>query len=96
MGACDRGGGRVWGHLAGVGVCGRVSDLQHGWGHVAGVGTYRRVWGHVAGCGGMWQGGGRVWGHVAGVGYVVGGQAYDMDGDMWWGLGHVAGCGGMW
>ena len=25
-----------------------------------------------------------------------GGQAYDMDGDMWWGWGHVAGCGGMW
>ena len=23
MGACGRGGGRVWGHVAGVGVCGR-------------------------------------------------------------------------
>ena len=74
VGACGRGGGRVWGHVAGVGVCGRVSGLQHGWGHVAGVGIYSRVWGHVAGCGGMWQGvgecgrgGGRVWEHVAGV-----------------------------
>ena len=49
-----------------------------------------RVWGHVAGvmtgCGGMWQG----------LGYLVGGQAYGMDGDMWWGLGHVVGCGDMW
>ena len=34
VGAC----GRVWGHVAGVGVCGRVSGLRHGWGHVAGVG----------------------------------------------------------
>ena len=42
------------------------------------------------------RGCGRVWGHVAGVGYVVGGQAYDMDGDMWLGLGHVVGHGGMW
>ena len=25
LGACDRGGGRVWGHVAGVGVCGRGS-----------------------------------------------------------------------
>ena len=31
----------VWGHVAGVGVCGRVSGLRHGWGH-------------VVGCGGMW------------------------------------------
>ena len=38
-----------------------------------------------------------------GWGYVVGGQAYVMDGDMWQGMGtsgrvwgHVAGCGGMW
>ena len=80
-----QGGGRVWGHVAGVGVCGRVSGLWHGWGHVAGVGTYDRAWEHVAGCRGMWQG----WWHVAGVGYVVGGQAYDMDVDMWWG-------GGIW
>ena len=49
MRACGRGGGRVWGHVVGVGVCGRVSGLQHGWGHVAEVGTYCRVWG-------MWQG----------------------------------------
>ena len=56
MGACSRGGGRVWVHVAGVGVCGRVSGLRHGWGHVAGVGTYRRIWGHVAGCGGCGRG----------------------------------------
>ena len=56
VGACGRGGCRVWGHVAGVRVCGRVSGLWHGWGHVAGLGTYCRVWGHVAGCGGMWQG----------------------------------------
>ena len=43
------------------------------------VGACSRVWGNVAGvvagCGGMWQG----WD------YVVGGQAYGMDGNMWWG-----------
>ena len=38
VGACGRGGGRVWGHVAGVGVCGRVSGIQHGWGHEAGSG----------------------------------------------------------
>ena len=56
VGACGRGGGKVWGHVAGVGVCGRVSGLRHGWGHVTGVGTCGRVWWHVAGCGSMWQG----------------------------------------
>ena len=48
-------------------------------------------------------------GYVAGLGYMVGGQAYGMDGDMWQGWGmlqgveecgrmlrHVAGCGVMW
>ena len=45
--ACGRGGSRVWGHVAGVKVCGRGSGLWHGWGHVAGVG-------HINGCGGMW------------------------------------------
>ena len=55
MGACGRGGGRVWGHMAGVGVCGRGSGLWHGWGHVVGIGAYGRVLGHVAGCGDMWQ-----------------------------------------
>ena len=49
VGACDMVGSRVWGHVAGVGVCGRGSGLRHGWGHVAGVGTCGRVWGHVAG-----------------------------------------------
>ena len=43
VGACGRGGDRVWGHVAGVGVCGRGSGLCHGWGY-------------VAGCGGMWLG----------------------------------------
>ena len=50
------------------------------------MGVCGRGWGHVAGCGGMWQG----------CMYVVGGQAYSMDGDMWQGWGHVVGCGGMW
>ena len=27
---------------------------------------------------------------------MVGGQAYGMDGNMWWGWGHVVGCEGMW
>ena len=44
-------GGRVSGHVAGVGVCHRESDLWHGWEHVAAV---------VAGLGGMWQGVGYV------------------------------------
>ena len=47
VGACGRGGGwgggRVWGHVAGVNVSGRGSSLWHGWGHVAGVGTFGRV-----------------------------------------------------
>ena len=49
------------------------------------------------------RGAGRVWGHVVGGGgYMVGGQAYVMEGDigqgwgMWHGVGHVAGCRGMW
>ena len=74
VGAC----GRVWGHVAGSEVVVEVS-LQHRRRHVAGVGWCGRVWGHVAECGGMWQG---WW---QGSGYVVGGQAYGMDGDMWWG-----------
>ena len=49
VGAC----GRVWGHVAGVGICGRVSGLRHGWRHVAGVGTCGRVLGYVVGCGSM-------------------------------------------
>ena len=28
VGACGRGGGRVWGHVAGVGVCSRGSGLS--------------------------------------------------------------------
>ena len=46
MGACGRGGGRVWGHVTGVGV----------WGQACGID--RDMWqgvGHVAGCGSMWQ-----------------------------------------
>ena len=39
---------------------------------------------------------GREWGHVAGWMYVVGGQAYSMEGDMWQERGYVVGCGGMW
>ena len=34
---------------------------------------------------------GRVWGHRK---YVVGGQAYGMDWDIWQGWGHVVGCRG--
>ena len=52
------------------------------------------MWGHVAGVVAVGACDGE--GHVAGVRYVVGGQANDMDGDIWWGWGHVAGCGGMW
>ena len=45
--------------------------------------VWENVAGIVAGCGAC----GRGWG------YVVQGQAYDMDGDMWQGWGHVVGCG---
>ena len=53
---------------------------------MAGLGAYGRVWGVGQGVGEC----GRVWG------YVVWGQAYGIDGDMWQGEGHVVGCGGMW
>ena len=43
------GGGRVWGHVAGVWIRNRGSGLVHGRRDVAGVGTYGRVWGHVVG-----------------------------------------------
>ena len=67
---CGKGGGRLWGHMAGVGVCGRGSGLWHGRGHVAGEGTHGRVWGYVAGCGQ----------HVAGCGAgCVGSCAYGID-----------------
>ena len=56
VGTCRMGGGREWGHVAGVWICHRGSDLVHGWRHVAGVGTFGRVWGHVAGCGDMLHG----------------------------------------
>ena len=82
MGACGRGGGRLWGHMAGVGVCGRGSSLCNEWGHVAGEGTYGRVWGYVAGCGHMWQGVGQV------VGQVVG--ACGRGGGMWYRVRPVA------
>ena len=44
---CRMGGGRVWGHVAGVWICHRGSALVHGQRHVAG-------WEHVVGCGAMW------------------------------------------
>ena len=47
VGAC-RGGGRVWGHVTVVGVCGRGSGLWHGWGHVARGGS---MWQGVEACG---------------------------------------------
>ena len=50
------GGGRVWGHVAGVWIHNRASGIIHGWRDVAGVGTCGRVWEHVAGCGDMWHG----------------------------------------
>ena len=60
-------------------------------------------WGHVIGCGGMWEGVGmwQWWWQGVGAcgrgwGYVVGGQAYVMDRDMWQGWGHMVGCGGIW
>ena len=42
MGACGRGSGRVWGHVAGIDVCGRGSAYIDGdmW---QGVGTCGRV-----------------------------------------------------
>ena len=58
-------------------------DNLKGGASVRGGGKWHRV---LTGCGGMWQG----WM------YVVGGQAYSMDSDMWQGWGHVVGCGGMW
>ena len=58
VGAC----GRVWGHVAGVDVCGRGSGLWHRRGHVAGVGTYGRVWGMWQVVGACGRGGGSVWG----------------------------------
>ena len=62
VGACDRGGGRVWGHVTkGEGMWYGVRPIA--WtghvvkvGHEAGVGPCGRVWEHVAGCGVMWQG----------------------------------------
>ena len=46
MEACDRGGGRVWGHVEVVVTCGRGSGLWHRWGHMVGCGDiYGRVWG---------------------------------------------------
>ena len=55
-----------------------------------GVWACGRVCGHVGGVvvgyGGMWQG----------SGYVVGGQVYSIDGDMWQGWDGVVGCGDMW
>ena len=67
--------------MAWMGTCGGGEGMWYG------VGACGRVWGHVAGvvagCGGMRQG----------LGYLVGGKAYGMDGDMWWGWGHVVGCG---
>ena len=89
------GGGRVWGHVAGVWIRHRGSGLVHGQRDVAGVGTCGSVWGHVAGWGdmshGWWQGVGHVAGvwirhkgsglvHVAGLGTC---------GRVW---GHVVGC----
>ena len=40
----------------------------------------------MARCRGLWQG----------LMYVVGGQAYGIDGDMWQGWGHVVGSEDMW
>ena len=80
VGTCGMGGGRVWGHVAGVWIC---QLHERSWSDLAmckllcanwscklvGVKACDRVWGHVAwvvaGCGGMWQG----------SGYVMGGQA---------------------
>ena len=68
VGECGRGGGRVWGHVAGVRVCSRGSGYGMDGGHVVGVGHvvgYRDMWQGVGACG---KGGGRVWGQLAGVG----------------------------
>ena len=85
VGACDRGGGRVWGHVAVAGYV--VEDQAYDM-----DGDMWSGLGHVAGRGGMWQGvgecgrdGGRVWGHVAGV--------CGRGSGLWHGSGHVAGVG---
>ena len=83
------GGGRLCGHMAGVGVCGRGSSLWHEWGHVAGEGTYGSVWGYVAGCGHMWHGVGQGVGECG-----VGSGLWHRLGHVA-GLGHMVGCGGM-
>ena len=79
VGACEKGGGRVWEYVVGCQAYGMDGDMWWGKRHVVGCGACGRVWEHVtrvvAGCGDMWQG----WG------YVIGGQAYGMDVDIWWG-----------
>ena len=81
--ACGRGGGRVWGHVAGLGyVIGGQAYVMDGymwqeWSIWQGVEACGRVWrpegALMAGCGGIWQG----------LGYVVGDQAYGMNGEIW-------------
>ena len=68
MGACCRGGGRVWGECARGGLCGRgvrpmtwMGTCGECGGMWQGVGVCGRVWGHVAGCRGVWQGVGGMW-----------------------------------
>ena len=89
VGACGRGGGRVWRHVTGDG------GMWYGVRPIAWTGTCGKggpcgmVWGHVAGCGVMWQGVGscgRGWRHVTRDRSILQGV----------GWGHVAGFGGMW
>ena len=74
--ACGRGGGRVWGHVAGVVAGSQAYGID---------GDIWKGWGHIVECGGMWQGvgtcgkgGSRVWGHVTG------------GGGMWYGVRPIA------
>ena len=92
VGACGRGGGRVWGHVAGVGVFGRCDFKKIISRLILNVETkdlyVRNLWIEpvnikqgVGACG-------RVWGHVAGVGVFGRGSG------LWHGWGHVVQ--GMW
>ena len=50
-------GGKGWGHVVGLGLCGGVRACDKGLGNMARgrVATCGMGWGHVAGCRVMWQ-----------------------------------------
>ena len=93
--ACGRGGGRVWGHVAGWGYVVGVRPW-HRWGHVAGFGACGMVWGHVAdvvaGCGGSHRGRDKWYG-VRPMAWMETCSRGGACGRVWE---HVTGCGLMW